>query len=268
MDMYHLNQIPSDAQIRKYIRRIVFGKNIFCPCCKSRNVALYEKRYRCRKCRTPFSLLSHTWLGNMKISPQKFWLVLWCWTNQMPVKQTMALSGFSEKSVRYWYDSFRDHLPKDRKVLEHIVQLDEAYFGGMVGYSLFMGKQKGTRKLAYRILSHNAPSRHDALVFLKTYVKSESTLQTDGGSIYKNINKYYPVNHMVDIHKKFEFTNTSEIEGMFGVLRTFIRRMYHHVTAEKFPDLMCEFYFRFSHPEMFKSPYHYLLNTLSLGPTG
>ncbi len=31
MDMYQLKQIPSEAQIRKYVRRIVFGKNVFCP---------------------------------------------------------------------------------------------------------------------------------------------------------------------------------------------------------------------------------------------
>jgi len=76
------------------------------------------------------------------------------------------------------------------------------------------------------------------------------------------------LNILFDIHKKFEFTNTSEIEGMFGVLRTFIRRMYHHTTPEKFPDIMCEFYYRFSHPEIFSSPYEYLLNSLTLGHHG
>ena len=88
------------------------------------------------------------------------------------------------------------------------------------------------------------------------------------GSIYQGIDVLFPVTHKVDIHKKFEFTNTSEIEGMFGVLRTYIRRMYHHVTPQKFPDLMCEFYFRFSHPEMFKNPRYFLSKTLYLVPTG
>lgn len=70
-----------------------------------------------------------------------------------------------------------------------------------------------------------------------------------------------------DIHKKFEFAHTSEIEGIFGVLRTFIRRMYHHVTADKLPSVVGEFCYRFSHPEIFSSPYEYLLNALRLVST-
>jgi len=131
-----------------------------------------------------------------------------------------------------------------------------------------MGKERGTRRLAYEILPHTNPARIDALNFIKEHVEEGSSLLTDGGSIYQGIDVLFPVTHKVDIHKKFEFTNTSEIEGMFGVLRTYIRRMYHHVTPQKFPDLMCEFYFRFSHPEMFKNPRYFLSKTLYLVPTG
>ena len=51
---------------------------------------------------------------------------------------------------------------------------------------------------------------------------------TDGSPIYQNIGRYHPVVHRVDIHKAWEYSLTSEIEGVFGNLRTFIRRMYHH----------------------------------------
>ena len=267
MDMYNLKQVPSEAQIRKYIRRIIFGKNIFCPLCKTRDVSLHDERYRCRKCRTTFSLLSHTWLSDMKLPLQQFWLILWSWTQQIPVLQAEALCNLSEKAIRHWYEQFRKHLPDDTVILDHVVQLDEAYFGGRKGYALLMGKEAGTKKLAYHILAHTAPAKSDAFSFLQTYVKPKSRLNTDGSTIYKGIDKWWPVEHTYDIHKRFEFTNTSEIEGMFGVLRTFIRRMYHHTTPEKFPDIMCEFYYRFSHPEMFESPYEYLINALVLGPS-
>jgi len=55
-----LNQIPSEAKIKKHLRKIIFGKNIFCPWCNSRKVYRSENRYRCRKCRKPFNLLSNT----------------------------------------------------------------------------------------------------------------------------------------------------------------------------------------------------------------
>lgn len=269
MDVYSLKQVPSEAQIQKYLRQIVFGKNVFCPVCRRRKtVYKTQGRYRCTFCRVRFSLLSHTWLSNMKLPLQEFWLLLWCWTNQVPVRQTQALLGLSEKGVRHHFELLRNHLPTDEVLLEHMVQLDEAYFGGRKGYALMMGKEPGTRKLAYHILPHTMPTKYDASSFLQTYVKPYSKLFTDSAKIYNNIHFEWPVEHYSDVHKNFEFTNTSEIEGMFGVLRTFIRRMYHHVTYEKFPSIMCEFYYRFSHPEMFQSPYQYLLITLRLVPTG
>ena len=130
-----------------------------------------------------------------------------------------------------------------------------------------MGKQVGSRRVAYQVLLHTHPAREHAWKFLHTYVAPETVLNTDGAGIYKNINNWWPVYHNRDIHKKFEFEHTSEIEGMFGVLKTFIRRMYHHVTVAKLEGVVREFCYRFSHPEIFSSPYEYLLIALRLVPT-
>ena len=179
----------------------------------------------------------------------------------------MALTGLSEKAIRHWYDQFRNHLPYQRIVLERIVQMDEAYFGGKNGRTLFMAKEVGTGKLAFEILDHTTPAREDAWVFLQTYILPETQLHTDGAGIYHGIEDWWPVAHRVDIHKKFQFELTSEIEGIFGVLRTFIRRMYHHVTCDKLPELVAEFCYRFCHKEMFENPRYFLQNTLTIVPT-
>ena len=266
--MYHLRQIPSDTKIRKFLRQILFGDHLFCPQCRSFDVVRYESRHRCKKCRAKFSLLSHTWLKDVRIQIKSFWLILWCFTKQIPVKQTEEITSLSEKAVRHWFDLFRANLPQHKETLEHIIQLDEAYFGGWGGRALLMGKQPGTRKIAYKLFPKDSVDRSEALSFLETFVKPGSKLNTDGATIYKGIDNYFPVMHTVDIHKKFEFTNTSEIEGMFGVLRTFIRRMYHHVSDEKLDEYLCEFYFRFCRPKMFTSIHQYLKNTLVLVPSG
>lgn len=261
--MYQLNQVPSETQIRKYIRKIVFGRNIACPKCRSRRIAAYESRYRCRNCRLKFSLISHTWLKGMKIPLQKFWLVLWCWVTQVPVKQSTKLCRLSELAIRHWFDLFREHLPENRSILERIVQLDEAYFKRR---ALIMAKQKGTRNLAFEMLTTQDVQRHHATYFLQQHVKPRSKLHTDGASIYNNIQNWWPVKHKKDIHRKWEFALTSEIEGAFGNLRTFIRRMYHHTTPEKLPEIVSEFCARFSSPEMFNSPLEYLQKSLTLVP--
>jgi len=253
--MYQINQIPSEAQIKKYLRRILFGKNLFCPGCRSRKVVKYERRYRCLGCRSKFSLLSHTWLSDMKLSYQKFWFLLWAWTCAIPVKQTRALAVLSDDAVRHWYTLFRIRLPQETHILERIVQLDEAFFKNM---TLMMGKQKGTRKLAWDVFPGTSPTKTDAAYFLFRKVKPGSKLWTDGGGIYRGIEKWWPVRHSRDIHKKFEFAHTSEIEGMFGVYRTFVRRMYHHHWSENLEEYVREFCFRFSSPELFKNPIFYL----------
>ena len=104
--------------------------------------------------------------------------------------------------------------------------------------------------------------------FLFQKIKPGTELWTDGAMIYQGIERWWPVVHTKDIHKKFEFTHTSEIEGMFGCLRTFIRRMYHHVSAEEMPANVREFCFRFSSPELFENPLYYAEKALTLVPTG
>jgi transposase-like protein len=257
--MYQLKQIPSEAKIKTYLRHILFGKNLFCPECASREVVVYEDRYRCKRCRHKFSLLSHTWLKDMKIPLQKFWLILWCWTTAIPVKQAQALVHLSEEAVRHWYGLFRAQLPENNEILEKIVQMDEAYFKQR---TLLLAKQPGTRKLAYEIVNAASVQRHHATYFLHQHIKPKTKFHTDGASIYKSIEHWWPVIHDTDIHKKFEFGITSEIEGAFGNLRTFIRRMYHHVTAEHLPEIVREFCFRFSSPQMFENPLNYLRKTL------
>lgn len=267
--MYNFNQIPSEAKIKKHLRQIVYGRDIYCPQCHSRKVYATQNRYRCRICRIRFSLLSHTWLSNLKLPLEQFWMILWCWTTQIPVRQTVSLTKLSEVTIRHWFENFRVRLPDDQDVLEHLVQLDEAYFGGKAGHTLLMAKQinRDERKLAFQVLPHTTPCREHAWRFLQTHIAPESRLNTDGSSIYKEIDQWWPVYHSIDIHRKFEFEQTSEIEGIFGVLRTFIRRMYHHVTVDKLEGHVREFCFRFSHPEMFENPLYILENTLFIVPT-
>lgn len=181
----------------------------------------------------------------------------------MQVKQAVSLTEVSEKAIYRWYRRFREHLPEYPVLLEKVAQLDEAYGKG---WSLLMAKQSKTRKVAWGILPTKSVQRQHIAALLEKEVKPQSNLNTDGAAIYKTINHWRPVTHKIDIHKKFEFGQTSEIEGMFGNLRTFIRRMYHHSTPEYTPEYVSELVARFSSPEIFQNPNGYLKKTLPLIP--
>jgi transposase-like protein len=258
-----LNQIPSETKIKKYLKKIIFGNHLFCPRCHSRQIYASDGRYRCRKCRKPFSLLSGTWLSGIKISLRTFWALLWCWTQKIPISQSQNLCHVSEEAARRWFRQFRLHLPELAFILQGKVQMDEAYFKSL---SLVMAKQVGSKKLAHQVIFKNSVDKSEAAHFLFQYIQPKSILQTDGSGIYQGINHWWQVRHRKEIHKKWEFKLTSEIEGLFGNLRTFIRRMYHHVTPEYLPEIVAEFSLRFSQPEIFNSPLSYLEKSIKPVP--
>jgi len=257
--MFTLHQIPSEAKIKKDLKVLLFGKRLFCPRCGSYQVRRSKKRYHCKKCRKPFSLTSVTWLKGIKLSLSTFYILLWCWCNKVPVDQTMRLSKVSEPTVRRWFNKFRKPLPDNYQMrLSGIIQMDEAFYGSKKSSLFIAAKEKGTRKVVGKVLSHTNLQRQDIIPILQQHVVPGSQLNTDGHGVYRGIANWWPVNHQYDVHSRFEFSLTSEIEGLFGNFKTFIRRMYHHVTKEKLPELVGEFLARFSHPEYFQSPQNYL----------
>lgn len=100
--------------------------------------------------------------------------------------------------------------------------------------------------------------RKDTVDFLSQHVVPGSKLWSDGAAIYKGINNHWRVDHSYERHNKWEFALTSEIEGLWGNLFTFIRRMYHHITQNKVEGVINEFVARFCFKEWFESPANYL----------
>lgn len=79
-------------------------------------------------------------------------------------------------------------------------------------------------RLAWDTLPTTRPDRRDAARFLFQKIRPGTKLWTDGASIYRGIGRWWPVQHSRDIHRKFEFAHTSEVEGIIGTYRAFVRR--------------------------------------------
>lgn len=267
-----LHQIPSETKIRRELKKILFGKTLFCPNCGSKSVKRYGKRYRCRSCRRPFSLTSVTWLKGMKIPLKTFWLILWCWCNKTPLDQTVKISGVSRVTIIRWFDKFREHLPQDKLSnvrLSGIVQMDEAYRGkknkkyAIVGAKERRGQDSSKkRKMALEFIPKPSVDRKDAITFISQHIEPKSHLHTDGAAIYKKIDNWWEVEHQYERHNRWEFSLTSEIEGLWGNFTTFVSRMYHHLTADKAPEYIREFTARSMFPEWFQNPQSFLKTSL------
>jgi len=224
-----------------------------------------EERWRCRSCHLPFSIKSACWLKGSKLSLETIWMILWCWQQKYSVQHTMSMTDLSYPTVFNWYQRFRDNIPKEKldTLLSGNIACDEMYTRGN---AVIGAKQKGTRNIALKVVHQKSVERHHAIDFLNRFVNSHSNLFTDGAAIYKGCDKWHNLKHSYEIHKKFEFTLTAEIEGLWACLRTFIRRMYHHVTKYKLEDLVSEFCLRFRQDEIFKTPENYWRVCLSTKP--
>lgn len=211
----------------------------------------------------------------MKLSLQTFWLLLWCWINEVSIKQAMKLSGLSKPTIRRWYQKFRLQLPDeklDNLTLSGIIQMDEAYGGGKAhGYSIIGAKeqcQKNSQKnsqrrnrkskIAFRVIPKPSVDRRDVISFMSQHIEPDSKLRTDGNAIYRGINNWWSLGHEYERHNRWEFALTSEIEGIWRNLTKFIRKVYDHVTQDKIPDILREFVARRIYPKWFEGPNTYL----------
>lgn len=253
-----VKQVPTKGTLRREFKEAIFGKRVFCPVCRSRSIKMIkrEERWRCRDCHLPFSIKSATWLKGSKLSLEIIWLLLWCWQKKFSRQQAMELSGVSYPTVTSWYEKFRERIPKEKldTVLKGDIACDEMFTKET---AIIGAKEKGTRNIAMRVLHDKHPHKGHAVRFLQEFAKSESNLFTDGSGIYKGVGNWHKLKHTYEVHKKFEFALTAEIEGVWGVFRTFIRRMYHHVTVYKLEGLVAEFCLRFRQDEIFDSPSKY-----------
>ena len=250
-----LHQAPSQAKIKRDIKKLVFGRKLFCPRCGSPSVKKYEGRYRCKLCRRPFSLTSATWLKGMKLPLDLFWMVMWCWTKKISLNQAAELCELSKPTIARWYGKFRDNLPEMSEVrLSGVIQMDEAYRGSKGHKFSIIGAKEKKGRVVLKVIPKSSVDRRDAIDFMAFCVAPKSKLCTDGSSIYKKIDNWFAVDHRYEIHSKWEFTLTSEIEGIWGTLTTFVRRMYHHITIDSAPSIVREFSARMSYPEWFVSP--------------
>lgn len=259
-----LSQIPSEKTILRHLKKIIFNNKVKCPDCGRKNKIVclqHNKVWRCRKCRNKFSITSINWLKGMKISVRHLWALIWCWQHKLSVQQTRSLLKLSIPTVRRYYELFRDHLNLEEYevLLEGKVQVDEMFVKGAF---VIGGKDIKRKKIKLNVVFRKSPNKQDAMNFIFNHVKPGSTFCTDGGAIYRGCEKWWPLQHKRDIHSKFEFAITSEIEAVWANLRTFIRRMYHHVTIQKLSKIVAEFEARFSHHKSFDSPLNFLKNSL------
>lgn len=259
--MASIAPIPSERQCRVLLENYVFGHEKRCRICQ----ATFRKShnyYWCKVCRKKYYLKSFTWLKGCKLTYQQIYLLVLGWQQNAPPGSLRTFVGLSYPTIARWYSRFRRHLPRDKTLLNGIVEVDEAFFGRQKyqNQKILMGaieRKSGKIKLA------EIPDREqDSLeYFLWKKVHPESKLHTDAWTGYYDLwwNGY---GHELHNHSRGEFRGTNRIENVWSVAKRQLRRMYGQIKTAKLEEFALEWEARRNFPHLFSTPKAYLLETL------
>lgn len=263
-----LERVPTDAKLFSLVTRATFGERPFCPRCGSSHVRRSESRYRCPRCRMPFSLTSVSWLKGTKLPLKKIWLLIDCWQRRIAFEVTSEVAGVSTVTVRRWFRRFQEHLIYESPDLEGVIEMDEAFLGRKRhgNQRIVLGAyERGSKRIVLRMTLDREQGTTDR--FILTHIKHASFIWTDGAPCYEGLYEFFGYPHASCNHSVWEFGPTNHIENVWSVLKGFIRRTYHHFHKEWLPLLLREFEARWNTPNLFISPLFYLRTCLAAVPT-
>ncbi len=262
-----LDRVPSDAKLRSLFTEATFGVRLFCPRCQTSHIKRSEGRYRCPKCRKPFSLKSVSWLKYSKLDLRRTWLLVVCWQKRIAFNTTAEIVGVSTITVRRWFRRFQENLVYESPLLKEAVEMDEAFLGKKRygNQRIVLGAyERKSGRIVVRMTKYRDQEATDR--FLLKHVARNSMVWTDSAQCYEGIYEFFGYIHGSCNHSVFEFGPTNHAECIWSALKRFIRRTYHHFHKEWLPQLLREFEARWNAPRLFISPLSYLKTCLVAVP--
>jgi len=252
--------IKDKKQAFRYLSKIT-RKNghRFCPYCKSREVyQIPDKRYRCKRCHKRFSVFTHRWYGQLKVTASQ-----WLWLLKLFELEISSHRIAQELRISYptalrATNVIRQAILSKSKDYELLltgeVEADESYFGG---------KRKGPRGRGaknkvpvFGILERNGLVSVDVVpnVGAKTLlnmtikkVRRGSIVYTDKFHCYDSL-VFCGYRHLKVDHGKYFASGKVYINGLEGFWSFAKERLmkYHGVSKKKFPLYLKELEYRYN----------------------
>jgi len=256
--MTSLAETPGEAWCHRYIYHLTFSTKL-CIWCEGK--LKFKKQYAwCKACRKKISTKAATWLRGSKLSYQQIYQLVWCWQKRKAPGFIKDALGISYTSARRWYRRFRVHLPKDSedKLLVDLVEIDESFFGRKRynNQKIVIGAiEPSTRRIKLQIISDREAETLEA--FVEAKVADKATVMTDSHPSYNELSSL-GYEHYAFNHSKGEYSNTNQIENLWGVIKRYMRKLYGCVPTTHLQSILDEWTVRQNKPELFSSPENYL----------
>lgn len=267
----------SESKTKTIFRNIIFknGRIKCCHCgCFKIHSLKSENRYHCTRCRKKFSILSGTWMKNIKIPLPLFAALLSFWLEDVSIDLAGKLTKLSIPTIRRYYRLFRLNIVKTVEFKpKNSVQVDEAYFGRFKkqanyfhGFKTYRVAEKtcvagiscpSTGQLATMVVEGKPgiPIKK----FIYEQVPTNIKIYSDGSPIYTYLRKDYF--HTSQTHD-LGFGNAYYIESCWSWMKRKLFKQYHHFTRKYAKEYVSELAFKFNTRKLSKNPFVYLKNSL------
>ena len=263
--MFRIYAGLTDAKAKAMVRKTLFvhGRAV-CPVCKVRRrfKTLSDDRYFCGRCRKKYSLKQLAGFSGAKLSWPQILVLGRAFIKNYTLESARDASAVSYPTVRRYYELLREKAAKFTKertgFLSGRVAIDACYIGKRKNnnQAVVLGVvQENYENLAFRIVREEDQGYVEK--FLYDTTTPWSHVIHDGHTAYKDLS-WTGVTHEAEIHELGQFKKTVPIERIWALLRTRLRRTYHHVWKEKLPGYLAEFRFKFLYRSTGKNQQEFL----------
>jgi len=264
MNLFRISTLfPDHEACIEHLEEIRFRDGDYCPHCKSANVARKADghrigRWNCHDCKSSFNVLSGTIFEKTRVPLRKWFAAIGLMVNAKQSLSSCQLArdlNINQKTAWYMMQRIRAEMaiPGGMKLLQGIVEADEAYIGGRAGGR--KGKNprgRGTRKTPVigvverggqvRAQVSGSVSGRKLLSFIKGNVDPVgSVLMTDELSGYRAVRQtisHAGITHRETYEEGIVHTNTSE--GFWALLKRAWYGSHHHYDKQYTPLYVAE----------------------------